>query len=307
MSAYPKLLVSSVVRGSQQGDSHGGLYRVDMTAMTFEQVLDWNAGDIAWEGRGADRGLRGIAIVGEDIFVAASDELFVLDKSFRIVASYRNAYLQHCHEVSLHAGRLYLASTGYDAVLGFNLASREFDMAFRLSLTGGAINAHGFDPRQPGAMTPSRVLHLNNVHVRDDGIYVSGLHLPALVSISRAGVRPVARLPRGTHNAQPFRGGVLYNDTASDRVVWEHGSKRITSAVPRYDPALLTHTDLDDSATARQAFGRGLCVFDTHIIAAGSSPTTIALHDMEEGRCIATLTLTMDIRNAAHGMAIWPF
>jgi hypothetical protein len=307
VSAYPKLLVSSVVRGSQQGDSHGGLYLVDMNALSFEQVLDWNASDIAWDGRGADRGLRGIAIIGDDIFVAASDELFVFDKSFNRKASYRNAYLQHCHEISSHAGRLYLTSTGFDAILGFNLATREFDMGLRLSLHSGAVNARGFDPRKPGAMAPARTLHLNNVHVRSDGVFVSGLYLPALANLSRNGIGIVAQLPRGTHNAQPWQGGVLYNDTASDRLVWERGEAQISSPVPRHDEALLTHTNLDDSATARQAFGRGLCPLTDNIVAAGSSPTTIALHDMKKGRCLATLNLTMDVRNAAHGMAIWPF
>jgi hypothetical protein len=307
VSAYPKLLVSSVVRGSQQGDSHGGLYLVDMNALSFEQVLDWNSSDIAWDGRGADRGLRGIAIIGDDIFIAASDELFVFDKSFNRKASYRNAYLQHCHEISSHAGRLYLTSTGFDAILGFNLATREFDMGLRLSLVSSAVNAHGFDPRKPGIVAPARTLHLNNVHVHGDGVFVSGLYLPALVNLSRNGIGIVAQLPRGTHNAQPWQGGVLYNDTASDRLVWERGEAQISSPVPRYDETLLTHTQLDDSATARQAFGRGLCPLTDNIVAAGSSPTTIALHDMKQGRCLATLNLAMDVRNAAHGMAIWPF
>ena len=91
MSKPPRLLVSSVVRGSRQGDSHGGLYLVDVAAAQFEQVLDWNTCDINWEGRGADRGLRGIAFHGDSIFVAASDELFLFDRSFRIVSSWRNS------------------------------------------------------------------------------------------------------------------------------------------------------------------------------------------------------------------------
>lgn len=58
----PTVIASSVIRTSSQGESHGGLYLVDLETGSFEQVLDWNDGSISWEGRGAERGLRGIAV-----------------------------------------------------------------------------------------------------------------------------------------------------------------------------------------------------------------------------------------------------
>ena len=57
----PKLIATSVVRGSRQGESHGGVFTVDFERQEGEQHVDWNTADIDWEGRGADRGLRGIA------------------------------------------------------------------------------------------------------------------------------------------------------------------------------------------------------------------------------------------------------
>ena len=59
------LVATSVVRGSRQGESHGGVYLVDFDADRAVQVLDWNTMDIDWQGRGWDRGLRGIAFDGE--------------------------------------------------------------------------------------------------------------------------------------------------------------------------------------------------------------------------------------------------
>ena len=54
MAPSRRVLVSSVVRGANQGDSHGGLFLVDLERETFEQLLDWNDGSINFEGRGAD-------------------------------------------------------------------------------------------------------------------------------------------------------------------------------------------------------------------------------------------------------------
>ena len=71
------LIATSVVRGSHQGESHGGVYLVDFQDQSVEQVVDWDSADIDWQGRGWDRGLRGIAFDGERVFIAASNELFV--------------------------------------------------------------------------------------------------------------------------------------------------------------------------------------------------------------------------------------
>ena len=81
----PKLIATSVVRGSQQGESHGGVFTIDFEQQEAAQRVDWNTDDIDWEGRGADRGLRGIAFDGDDIYIAASDELFVYDLVFRFI------------------------------------------------------------------------------------------------------------------------------------------------------------------------------------------------------------------------------
>ena len=52
----PKLIATSVVRGSQKGQSHGGVYLIDFEGQQVEQKIDWNSGDIDFSGRGWDRG-----------------------------------------------------------------------------------------------------------------------------------------------------------------------------------------------------------------------------------------------------------
>ena len=99
----PRVIVSSVIRSADQGQSHGGVYLVDMSTGDTEQVIDWNTSSIDWEGRGGDRGLRGIAFHADRIYLAASDEIFVYDRGFTQLGSLRNRYLRHCHESSCPA------------------------------------------------------------------------------------------------------------------------------------------------------------------------------------------------------------
>ena len=84
------LIATSVVRGSNQGESHGGVYLLDLEKRDVRQVVDWNRSDIDWSGRGWDRGLRGIAFDEDTVYIAASDELFAYTSRFRRVGSWRN-------------------------------------------------------------------------------------------------------------------------------------------------------------------------------------------------------------------------
>jgi hypothetical protein len=100
-----KLVTTSVVRGSHQGESHGGVYLVDVEQQSVRKAIDWNKTDIDWQGRGWDRGLRGIAFDGDTVYIAASDELFSYTPEFKLIDSWRSPFLKHCHEIAIHSGR----------------------------------------------------------------------------------------------------------------------------------------------------------------------------------------------------------
>jgi len=305
----PKLIATSVVRGSQQGESHGGVYTIDFATQAAEQVVDWNTSDIDFEGRGADRGLRGITFVGDEIYIAASDELFVYDQDFKIVRSHRNRYLKHCHEICHVGNKVFLTSTGYDSLLAWDLDEKAFTWGFHLQKHYDEWAGHTFDPRGGYGPRPMNEFHVNMVYVDNSGIYFSGLRTEALLHINQQNqVTEVCSLPSGTHNARPFSDGVLFNDTASDcvRLVQRDGTQQ-AFPVMTYDPSDILLAGIDDSKVARQGFGRGLCPVDDRLLAGGSSPSTISLYDLQSGTKVMSVNLTMDIRNAIHGLEVWPY
>lgn len=301
------LIATSVVRGSRQGESHGGVYLVDLDAEHVAQVIDWNTVDIDWQGRGWDRGLRGIEFDGDRIFIAASDELFAFDRDFRKLASWRSPYLKHCHEISRFKRRLYLTSTGFDSLLGFDLDRNRFAWGLRVSKGNGGLRGVPFNPAGEHGPPPSNLLHLNSVTALERGLYFSGLRTGGLLKFDGRSIREIASLPEGSHNARPHRDGILFNDSQADVVRFASPAAQRVFRVPRYEEDQLTHRDLDDTRIARQAFARGLCVVDDHLVAAGSSPSTIALHDLDRVKTTLTVTLSFDIRNAIHGLEVWPY
>ena len=81
----------------------------------------------------------------------------------------------------------------------------------------------------------------------------------------------------------------------------------ITFRVPRCDEAELEHSELGDEHLARQGFARGLCVINERLVAAGSSPSTVTVYDLDTEVEIARVNFSLDIRNAIHGLEVWPF
>ncbi len=315
---FPNLIASSVIRSSCKGNSHGGIYLIDLNNETYKQVLDWNDGSISWEGRGGDRGLKGIVLYDDKIYIAASNEIFIFDKEFNILKSFRNQYLRHCHETYVSGNILYLTSTHFNSILEFDLIKEKFIKGYliryslplpmflsrRLPLFKMSI----FDPNLANGPEGGDVFHINNVHVKDNTIYLSGTKLGFMLMIKDGKLKIYSKIPFVSHNAQPFQNGIIMNSTAEEAVSFFDLKGNLLKSFPvkRYDPSVLTHTELPDE-TACQAFGRGYCNLGNGYIAAGSSPANVSIYDFNNERIVKNITLTMDIRNAIHGLEVWPY
>jgi hypothetical protein len=102
-------------------------------------------------------------------------------------------------------------------------------------------------------------------------------------------------------------GGVAYNDTASDRLCYETTGARTAVPVPAYPRDEISNIERYASLVARPGFARGLCALAPGLVAAGSSPSTVSVYDLRSGRRLNQVNLSMDVRNAIHGLALWPF
>ena len=305
-----KLVTTSVVRGSHQGESHGGVYLIDLDRRIVTQTIDWNKADIDWQGRGWDRGLRGIAFDDETVYIAASDELFAYTPDFQLIGSWRNRYLKHCHEIAIYERTLFLSSTGFDSVLGFDLDKRTFEWALHIAAHKFSFRGTRYDPESDNGPLMLNKLHINNVVCAPGGMYIGGLRTGGMLHFNGKEIHMAAELPPGSHNARPFRDGVLFNDSEADALRYAgrgEGEEDRAFRVPHYPPEELLHRGEDISRLARQGFARGLCVLSDSVVAGGSSPSTVTLYDLPANERLLSVNLTMDVRNAIHGLEVWPY
>ncbi len=305
----PTLVASSVVRGDQRVGSHGGVFTIDFERREVAQLFDLDTTDIDFRTGRGDRGFRGIAFSGDDILIAASNVLFRCDRSFRIKTFSRNHYLDDCHEICRYEDKVFLTSPGFDSLLAFDLDSKEYVWGFHLTRQYDKWAGHTFDPRSEMGPIPVNDYHVNMVHVDNTGIYFSGSRTKALLHLDdRMNVSEVCSLPSGAHNARPYRDGVLFNDTESDclRYAGRNG-KELAFKTATCAEADIDFADVVDPEISRQGFARGLCVAGDRFVAGGSSPSTVSLYDFESEQKVGSVNLSMDIRNAIHGLEPWPF
>jgi hypothetical protein len=191
-----------------------------------------------------------------------------------------------------------------------DLDAREFCWGMHVVTNKFRFQGRAFDPRKDEGPLQLNKLHLNNVHCTRGGMYLSGMKTGGMLLFNGREVNMAVELPPGTHNARPFRDGVLFNDTAANVLRYAgrgDGREDRAMAVPTYPADALLHADMDRSGLARQGFARGLAVLSESVVAGGSSPSTISVYDLAANERLLSVNLTMDVRNAIHGLEVWPF
>ncbi len=300
-----KLLVSTVLRGTQAGAAHGELYLIDLDQKAVSRVFVWNDDSINWRGFGGERGLRGMAVDGDLIYVAAGNQLLALNRQFSLLHSWRNGYLNDCQDLCIYKRTLYAVSRTYDSVLGFDLDRQVFNWALNADLQQARFSGSVFDPESTDGPLPMAKLELNSVQCNQGGMYLAGFRTNGLLHFSGESLLMAVELPVPSRNARPFRGGILFNDAESDCLRYIDKQRREDRAmtVPQ-PPTLETDFDIEDSR-ARPGIARGLCVLSESVVASGTSPASVSLYNLPANQRALTVTLSDDVRCQVGGIALF--
>ena len=78
-------------------------------------------------------------------------------------------------------------------------------------------------------------------------------------------------------------------------------------AVTKYDSNELTHQTSEDENLSSPGFARDLCLLSVTVVAGGASPSTVTIDDLAENTTLGSVQLSKDVRNAIHGLEVWPF
>ena len=298
----PKIICSSVIRAAQRGNSHGGIYKVDCETSEYDLLLDWNRPDIDWDGRGGDRGARGMTFYNGLLYAAAGDELFVFNKNMQIVKSFRNCNLKHTHEIWRDGRLLYIIANMFDTILVFDLEKDGWIDSWHFQ-TGKPVK---YNPNKT-TLLPTDKLHLDAVWVNKELMYYCGAHMKTLNVVNLITGEELVYQDNiiHTHNARPYKEGVIHNLAFGHKTVWKNifGEVKEEWLTPLYKKEEMTYTDLPHDH-AVQGYTRGMVIYNDYIIV-GNSPATINIFVAGKGESVKSIQLSNDIRNSICGIALY--
>ena len=215
--------------------------------------------------------------------------MLAFSADFQQLDSWHCPYLKHCQAITIWERTLYLLSSAYDSVLGFNLDEQRFHWAIHLLSARFRFSGRIFDPLADDGPLLLEKLQLNSLHCNEHGMYISGHKTGGMLHFNGEAVNMAVQLPAKSNDARPFRDGVLFNDYGND--------------VLRYTGR---GEGDEDRAMAVPGFARGLCVLNDRLVAGGSAPATLTLYDLAANRTLASVRLSEDERSTIHSIALAP-
>jgi len=321
MSELPKILVSSVIRSTERGDSHGGLYVIDLEQGSYEQVLDWKYDHINWDRGGGDRGLRGLAFYEGELYAAGARAIFVFDKDYELVRQYRHNLLDGTHEICIYKDMLFSISNEHDVIMMFDLKTREWLFGFKTTLGEpvGVFDTEApmvpiFDENQEMVMDENDptipkwemlpkedTMHLDSVSLHGDWMFYSGSQAEHLYALNIKTLEHLAQklyFPL-THNAQPWKDGVVFNRSVESDTSYQVNNELVKHWKTPTFPKPITNFSYDDHA--RVGYTRGMVLTKDHVIV-GTSPASVHVYSLDHDLPVQSVYLSHDVRNSVCGM-----
>ncbi|KKN43630.1 hypothetical protein LCGC14_0701310 [marine sediment metagenome] len=307
-----KILASSVIRGSNVGEVHGGLYLVDFDNETVKVCvhLDQNfkcLDSLSHLTYGGERGFRGIGFYDERIFVTAAGAIHEFDPEFNLINSYSVRSLQNAHETFVKNDELFISCTAWASILVFNMKYKMFVRGYKINFFDSTVEL--FDPHDERYELDGKG-HINNIFLFNGPLYFSGTQYPYLFRLNYlySKIERCRKISDETHNVKFLGDHLIYNDTGKNRIV-VLGKDDVK---PRevYHPPVYTEAEMgglsEEEGIARQGFTRGLAV-DGDLIFGGSSPANVTMYERGNPNPVKTIRISKNICNAIHGLEVWPY
>ncbi|MBI9087698.1 MAG: tetratricopeptide repeat protein [Desulfobacterium sp.] len=304
-ASVSKLLVSFVNSVPSLEKSQGGLYLVDLKTNEHKKVIDLNDLHMDLKKGTPARGISGIASHDDQICLVAGDTLFIYDKHFQRIETHQSLYLKDNHGIFASGNRLFITSTGFDAILVFDFLSRKFVEGYHVKYneTVNSIHLLAFDPESEKGPVQKNTIHLNTVSIHDNKLYFSCRNLDRLFCVHENGAMDaVANIPLGTQTARPYKKGFLIPATNGHTL--EHldfNGKVIQSFNVHH------HGKTDSITTPAFNYSMGLCIIDDDLIITGASSSTIIAYRSGVNEPVITVNLPMARTSSINALVAWTF
>jgi hypothetical protein len=303
-----KIICTTVIRASQQGDVHGGLYVIDMDSEEVIHHAPYAEDFVNDNERGGERGLRGIAVLDDRIIVADSSGLMELDKdNFKVTNRIQDDNLfKSIHEICVHDNLLYITSTAYDKIVVMDL---DFKLVKVLEVAGEDGPDYkiltGLIESEPTPPEIEDKYHINSISSTGGRVVFSGLitHLYSFEDMQVVAPMPITNDTKSfEHNFYEYEDLCLVNLTTfgylgllgknENRPFWKFIKLPKSKKVK-----------FSSDAIASNNWNRGIARKGDQVVI-GSSPARIILYNIRTNKIEKEVQLEEDVKHCIHGLEI---
>lgn len=320
MLAGRRFFVTTVLRGSRPEEMTGYIMELDWLGgeVTKSVPIPLESGNPMWNGRGGNRGGRGMAVHDGKLYVAVATSLLVYDHDLNKIDEISHKHLAGLHEIAIDHRGIWINSTVHDLILLMDFdgkAKKEFwlsehaELQQELGYTGRELMLDLDFPTESFTEDYDKYckderLHLNSLTIRDGRVYTLACRRRALLAIDARGEVEVVIHDAALncpHNCEFTPDGlVAINDT-------------VNQAVRLYDPKTgkrirTVNTCIDGQAQsaqfARAGWQRGMAAVGEGVFLVGTSPATVFELDINRGVIGRTVRMDDDVRHCVHGLLL---
>ena len=282
---------------------------MDFANQSVFHTIKYDFPNIEWFGEEGGRGLRGMALDEDTLYIAAGNRLLAYDTHFKQRGSWQNPYLANCQGISIHQRELFIACSGNDCILAFDLDEKKFHWAMHIRAQHFQFRPVAFDPAGDKGPVAVNKLQFRSVRCSEGGLYISGMKTGGLLHFNGSKIQMLAETPKGSQDARVFRNGVLLNDSRAGVLRYsgdDDGKEDRALAVPYFEASDHEPHDPDEVRMLKRGYARGLCLLSGTVAAGGSTPAGISLYDLKESRKLLTVRFTRNQREAVNDIMLWP-
>jgi len=293
-----KIAITTVVRAAKQGDVHGGFYVIDYPSkeIVYQSTCKEDFGGD--NERGGERGLRGVAVADDRIYIAGSSSVSILDaETFKTISSrHDKQHLDSVHEICYYDDHLWLTSTGQDCIVKLD---KHLNMVECWHILGVQHEIHHTVADKVKVDSTSGLqdkIHVNSISAHNDRLVFAGALTPLYDFETLEEVQDLV-IGGFTHNFEEYPDLTLANKTYVEKLEVITPYDRIFYAIPKYRGEI---EEVDDEI-AKANWMRGMARKD-NLVFLGSSPARILVFDLYRRIFIDEIKLSNDPRCCVHGI-----
>ena len=256
-----------------------------------------------------------------ELYAAGARSIFVFNKDYELVRQYRHNLMQGTHELARWGKTLFSISNEYDMIMAFDLELCVWPVAMQCGLDEemfpldpesplvpekdekGNMIVDENDPNSPKwkMVEKKDTMHLDSVAVVGNWLFYAGSTTECIYSINlhtKENRYEKLYFPN-THNAQPWRDGVVFNRSIESDTCYQVGNELVKQWKTPVFPTPIKNISINDHA--RVGYTRGMVLAKDHVIV-GTSPASVHVFSLDSNMPVRSIYLSDDVRNSVCGM-----